>query len=646
MSIQPSASSWLGSVWPEPYADMMRQHLVLAGDRLLRPRAVEHTRASWAARRQQLRSDLIAALGGFPERTPLNARITSTHQRQGYRIENVVFESRPGFHATASVFVPHGLTGPAPAVLCPHGHYAVGRYDPAVQARCVGLARRGYVTLAIDAVGYNDREAQGHRRTWFLFAAGQTVEGIQTWDNMRAIDYLISRADVDSERIACTGVSGGGNQTMYVSALDERIKVSIPVCSVEMVADYMEKGFCTCETIPGLLRFADLTEITALIAPRALLLMHGILDSGFPILSARMAVERIARIYSLYDGSRFASFESYSPHEYNAEMRQQAYRWLDIWLKGPSPAADEEVPGVEYLKVLPDGLPAGHQTMADLYTGMVSRLPGRLSPRSAGEHHTQALQTTEALWEALGGRPQEGDLDVRVTSTEPIGGYAGERFWFRSEPDVLIPAVLLRPRDEGPFDVTLYLHAEGKAALTHDVALAELEQGRAVMAFDQRDVGETASGRDHVHLSALALGRSLPGAWAWDVMRCVTYLQRRGDVRRVRLAAAGSLVTGLAGLLAASLDRRISEVEIEALPATLKTPSVAPEMDLLYLPGILPVADVADLAALVAPRSLRLQSLVDASLEPLSAAEADKALAPAAHAYDLLEATASFSVAH
>lgn len=645
MSEQSSASSWLGAVWPEPYTDMMRQHLMLAGDRLLRPRAVTHTRASWEARRTQLRADLIAALGGFPERTPLNARITSTHQRQGYRIENVVFESQPGFHATASVFVPDGLTKPAPAVLCPHGHYAAGRYDEAVQARCVGLARRGYVTLAIDAVGYNDREAQGHRRTWFLFAAGQTVEGIQTWDNMRAIDYLISRADVDPERIACSGVSGGGNQTMYVSALDERIKVSIPVCSVEMVADYMEKGFCTCETVPGLLRFADLTEITALIAPRALLLMHGILDNGFPILSARMAVDRIKEIYGLYDGSRFASFESYSPHEYNAEMRQRAYAWLDLWLKGPSAPAEEEVPGVEFLKVLPEGLPAGHATVASLFTDRVNRTPSRLPARDADELHLQSLETTEGLWQTLGGRPQESDLDVRVTGSEAVAGYQAERFWFRSEADVLIPAVLLKPAGDGPFDVTLYLLADGKDSLDRDLALAELAQGRAVMAFDQRDVGETASGRNHVHLSALALGRPLPGCWAWDAMRCVTYLYRRGDVRSVRLVAAGSLVTGLAALLAAALDRRIAAVDIEALPATLAAPSTEPAMDLLYIPGILSVADVAGLVSLVAPRPVAIGGLVDAKLQALSPSACRSALEPALADYRLLGEEKALAVA-
>jgi len=636
--------SWRRNVLPQPYNDMMRQYFVHSADEILRRRLPIYGLNAWELRRQQVRSSLISALGGFPERTPLNARIISTHQRQGYHIENVVFESRPSFYVTASVFVPDNLKGPAPGILCPHGHWSEGRYAQQVKKRCVGLARRGYVVISLDAVGYKDREPMGHRRSWYLFSVGQTLQGIELWDNIRAIDYLCSRNDVDPERIGCTGASGGGNQTMYVSALDERIQAAVPVCSVEMVSDYMEKGFCTCETIPGLIQFADLTEICGLIAPRPLLLVHGILDKGFPILQARRAASRIREVYSLYDASRFATFESYAEHDYNEEMRQAMYAWFDRWLMGYSRSGAEEAPEDEQLRVLPEGLPDAHGSLASIFIRAVEAIPGVPEPRDEQAWRGTREHLLRRLEHAVGGLPLRCELDVRLVEREKHDSFTVERFWFRSEPDILIPAILISPSPEGVHDVHLHVLAEGKQALDDDEIESLLSKGKAIMSFDLRGTGETQYDRSLAFLSAMTLGRPITAMRAWDTIRCIDYLQTRSDVGRIHLVGKGSLSAAMTALLAAALDRRASSVQLSALPATLRVPMEDESTDELYLPNILKVADIPNLAALIAPRPLHIQALLADDLHPLPETASREMFQFAFRVYELMGAANALMV--
>ena len=643
-SAGPVATSWLGDVLPQPYTDMMRQFFVHSADEILRQRLPAYGRQAWELRREQVRVGLLQALGGFPERTPLNARVTKVHRMDGYSIENVIFESRPGFHVTASVFVPEQMVRPAPGILLPHGHWPKGRYQDVVQRRCIGLARRGYVALSLDAVGYNERQPQGHRNSWFLFSAGLTLQAIECWDNIRAIDYLCSREDVDPERIGCTGASGGGNQTMYVSALDERIKAAVPVCSVEMISDYMVKDFCTCEAIPGEVRVADLTEICGLIAPRALLLIHGILDQGFPILEARRAASRIRDIYRLYDSERFSTFESYCEHDYNAEMRQAMYNWFDRWLMGHDTCSEEEVVDDRLLRALPDGLPAGDASLASLFVERTATLMPRSEPTSRQAWLERRQELTAGLWQVLGGQPLRTGHDERLLDISREQGVRTERLWLRSEPDIVLPCCLLVPHGDEPHDVTVYLLQGGKASLSHDEAQTQMREGRAVFAFDQRGTGETAYPHHLAFPSAFALGRPLLGMYVWDTIRCLDYLCERPDVARIHLVAGGSPEAAMAGLLTAALDRRVASVSLDSLPATLAVPSEQPEFTTLYLPNLLRHGDIADIAAMIAPRPLRVSALLDEHLARLSAEDSRQVFLPTQRIYSLMGAPAALEL--
>jgi len=232
----------------------------------------------------ETRAKLRAALGGLPQRTPLNVRVTGTLEREGYRVERVIFESRPRYYVTGNVYVPRNGSGPYPAVLAPVGHWGMGKTFDEYQRLGIYLARRGYIVLVYDVAG------QGERREyfnpvlgralidpggshWFVtlehgYAGAQAIltggnyASYLVWDGIRGLDYLSERKDVDKERLACTGTSGGGLQAELLSAIDERIKVSIPVCY----------GGCNPDnpTRPGL----TMADIDALIAPRPLLMIE------------------------------------------------------------------------------------------------------------------------------------------------------------------------------------------------------------------------------------------------------------------------------------------------------------------------------------------------------------------------------------
>lgn len=620
------------TILPRPYRRQMEDHFNRLSDELQWARGYATDRAGWTERRSRVRQALVDALGGFPERTPLCAKVTGRLERDGYAIEKVVYESRPGFYVTGALYLPQAST-PAPAILCPHGHWEGGRYHPAVQARMVGLARRGYVALSIDKVGYNDRLSQGHRCR-AIFLVGQATQGIQVWDNLRGIDYLCSRPEVDPQRIGCTGCSGGGNQTMYISALDERIQAAAPVCSVELGECYMHKQFCSCELVPGLRRFADLVDICGLIAPRALLLVHGLLDLGFRIDSARKARLRLQAIYDALGASdKLDHFVSYDDHNYNQEMREAVYAWFDRHLKGLEPPYPREAPFAPEepatLSQFPDGLPDGHVTLASLLADAASALPPRPPVPDAAAWAVEAARLRSALAERFSGWPDVTPLRPHAVAadSEAIDGIPTvvELLYFYSEPDVVVPAILYKPAlERGRLPATIRFGDDGRRSVPSEAVAADLSAGRVVLLIDPRGTGETRAegtqGDAQAYLSSVVLGRHFAAMRAWDVRRAADYLLGRPDIASVGIGVHGGLFAGLTGLLAAATDPRLAPVSIETLLASYKGQEdfgeLAGDGQLAIVPGILKLADIEDLLALVAPRALTVGRFVTALGEP------------------------------
>ena len=224
------------------------------------------TAQAWRDRARHVREQLLVTMGLWPmfPKTPLKPESHGKLERDGYTIEKVALETFPGFHLAGNLYRPAGpMTGKRPAVLCPHGHWVDGRVNPEVQQRCIRLAKLGFVVFMDDMVGYNDSKDFGHvflndrLKRW-----GLSLVTLQTWNSIRALDWLSSLPDVDPARIGCTGESGGGTQTFLLAAVDPRIAVAAPVV---MVSDSFQGG-CVCENCAGLRLGTDNVEFAALTA--------------------------------------------------------------------------------------------------------------------------------------------------------------------------------------------------------------------------------------------------------------------------------------------------------------------------------------------------------------------------------------------
>src|SRR5229473_4963890 len=287
-------------------------------------------RREWDQRRIKLRQSILDTIGPFPNKPcDLAPQFQGFLKRDGYRIERLIFQSRPDVWVTANAYVPESAKGKLPAVLVVHGHWPLARRDPVVQARCLGLVKLGFFVLAVDAFGAGERYTQPAAGTYHgalygstLWPIGQTLLGMQVYDNRRALDYLQSRPEVDGDRLGITGASGGGNQSMYAGALDERFRAVVPVCSVGTYQSYLHAACCVCEVLPGALRFAEEGDVLALVAPRSLLVINATKDAfQFSVGEATRSIERARPVFGLHKAAerlRHTTFES--GHAYSAPM--------------------------------------------------------------------------------------------------------------------------------------------------------------------------------------------------------------------------------------------------------------------------------------------------------------------------------------
>lgn len=286
------------------------------------------TLREWQERAGRIREGILlgAELWPLPKKGALNPIVRNRREHDGYSVENVAVESLPGVFVTGSLYRPMSGSGPFPAVLCPHGHWGkpddYGRFRPDMQKRCGTLARMGAIVMSYDMVGYGDWANAGweHRQPKVL--------KLQLWNSIRLVDFLTSRGDVDAGRIAVTGASGGGTQTFLLTAVDDRIAVSVPTVMVS--AHFF--GGCVCESgMPihkGTSHLTNNTEIAAVAAPRPQLIISNGKDWTKNV--PQVEYPYIRDVYRLY-GAQDNVANLHLPeegHDYGWSKRVGAYKFL------------------------------------------------------------------------------------------------------------------------------------------------------------------------------------------------------------------------------------------------------------------------------------------------------------------------------
>lgn len=446
-----------------------------------------------------LRRKVLDLIGGLPaERTPLNARVVGTIAGDGYRIEKVVFESVPGFHVTALLYVPGAPAGPKPAVLLACGHSPIGKAHPPYQEIAIRLARRGYVVLCWDPVGQGERSqfwdaARGRSRYNLVCGehavlgnlavlAGASLLRWEVWDGMRAVDYLLTRSEVDGPRISITGTSGGGLQAAWIGALDPRIAVVIPSCYVTALPMRMaNRIFEDPDTDPeqdpyGLVSAGiDHPGLLLLVYPRALFVASAVKDF-VPIEGARKTFREVAQVYRRFGhGDRAAMAEGYHEHRYSLENQEAAFAFLDRFNEQPARAglAAEATRPPEELRCTPTG-----QVRVDL--------PGRSLMELVRDYYHENRATKgldlAALYRA---GPPPILTSWEAAGTEQTGDVVKDRYRLRYGDGLVMPLVHLHRAAAGPQPVRLELSYDGTRG-----AAESPPDGWGVVTFDARALGE------------------------------------------------------------------------------------------------------------------------------------------------------------
>ena len=544
-----------------------------------------------AAYQKRLRSEVLRAIGGLPERTPLEPRIVGATARPGYRVEKVVFQSQPKHYVTALLYLPDGpaFKPPYPGVLIACGHAFEGKGGGAHQTMGAILALNGMAGFVFDPIEQGERlqyPYPGHlaEKDWTttrhtLVGMGSLLLGRNTarfeiWDGMRAIDYLQSRPEIDPERIGCAGNSGGGTQTGYLMALDDRIRCAAPSCWITTMSRLLaDPGAQDSEqNIFGQLRFGvDDAHWILMRAPSPVLVCAAAKDHYFAIDGAWEAFHYAKRLYTdLGYSERVEILESSSPHGYHLTHREATARWMSRWLLGKDRVITE--PRIEFLsepeyRCVPEGkvmsLP-GAKSVYDLNEDYENELAKRRASAWASGDATALLAEVRRLAgiRKLVELPQPR---VDLCGTVARAGYRIEKLAISPEEGVVLPALMFLPEDRRPERVVLYLNDQGQAADAGPGGPIERRvlAGEAVLAADLRGLGQTRASETDAYYShswqdaytAYLLGRSYVGMRAEDLLVCARYAAERVTTNRdrtVSLVAIGNV--GIAALHAAALE--------------------------------------------------------------------------------------------
>jgi cephalosporin-C deacetylase-like acetyl esterase len=624
-------------------------------------------------RRQYVRDHILQAIGGLPERTPLNPRTVATIEREGYRIEKVIFESQPKFFVTANLYLPASGKAPYPAVLYPLGHELGGKSNDTWQQMLATLARKGYVALTWDPVGQGERvqiyDADLHGSKLRGSTTEHTIQGIQCfltgqhiarytiWDGIRALDYLLSRKEVDPERVACTGNSGGGTHTAYLSALDDRIKVAAPSCYITSWHWMLKTiGPQDAEQVfPGWLADGlDYPDFLYAFAPKPYLMLSAIRDF-FPIDGARESFAEAKAVYAaLNEPDNLHMFEADDGHGYSQPRRLAAYEWFARRLRsGDSSPSTEVAMQAESAQTL-DCTPTGHvegETVLTLNRVRAAELrKNRLAPRGSADLKSYQEKIRQAAIARSGYAPQSAAPRVTPYGTIRRQNYSIEKFIYESEPGILIPSLLFLPSTgQGRHRAVILVDGSGKSTAAK-TAEQLVSNGLAVLCIDTRGTGETKPGADlndsefyryfgdyEDAMTAILLRRTMVAMRALDILRGVDVLTARQDVDTASISGLGKGAGAVPLLYAAVFDPRLKNLAFERMLMSYDAVATAGMHKLVFdqiVPSALIDFDLPDLISAIAPRPVWISdpaSPVGTSMPP---ADVESGYRPATRAFE------------
>jgi len=555
------------------------------------------------ARNRFVREKCLEMIHGLPERNPLNPVIVKSFKREGYKVENLMFESQPDFWVTGNLYIPALGSGPFPGIISPCGHSSLARGYPEYQSAYVHFARNGFVVLAYDPIGQGERryfwnpmthaDELGGPVTWnhslpgqLLLLLGKDLTHYFVWDGMRAIDYLQTRPEVDAKKIGCAGHSGGGTLTKFIAAIDERVQcaaINEGGTANRWPVDFplyipMGTGDTEQHLFPAEIYGIDHVDLHAAVAPRPLLVT--IEDYSPPFNRAAEAIR--ARYKLLGVAERFSTAPADDPHAWTVKLRIANVDWFCRWFynrQGPASEAAFTPEPWENLWCTVDGslrYSRKGQTIYSLILAKQAAVPPEWkAPSNAAEQTSYRNEIGNEIREVIRYRQSNRPLEPRRETTTPRKGYQIEKVEFLSEPGIYIPAWVYQP-NAGMKDRTAILYVSDTSRESDGMEFGLLEEltleGHCVVAADVRGMGATKPPHpgdeegefrqvDNAECTmaymAWEMNADLFGMRVLDVVRSIDYVLSRPEVDHAGVHLVGRGTGALWSLYAAALDTRV-----------------------------------------------------------------------------------------
>ena len=646
--------------YPRCLPDYLRGLAEQAYQRRNREIARLTTPAAIHARQRWVRETFWKLVGGEPDRTPLEPQKVGSFERDGYRVEKVVYQSRPRFHISANVYIPTTGVPPYPAVLFQMGHSDNGKAYDLYQRCCQGLVRLGYVVLAFDPMGQGERvyypDAAGTHTRLSSSDSEHTIPGkqmlllgdsstrLQVWDAVRSLDYLASLPMVDARRIGSTGQSGGGTLTMLLMAVDDRLAAAV-VCSgnTENVAcanfnppgstDDAEQDFVG----SGPLGF-DRWDTMYPFAPKPLLVSVSDKDF-FGTYSPRYLsngweeFQKLQKVYAvLGQPGRLRWTDTPLPHSLEYDTRLEVYNWFGRWLKGEDRRIEQEPP------VSPE--PDKNLWVAE--SGNVVRSFGGLTPFAMNK--ARVVEPTPADLRSLLGVAADADFQSKTLRRVPSREVDIEAFQVASAPKVWVPAWLFVPRGRpASKPVVLVLDSAGRNRRWHEGELYQslAVRGHVVCVADVRGIGDLAPefgpgspGYMRPHQSeedytwgSLILGRPLLGQRVTDILALSFALRKHPVAAGRSLVVAARRHLTVPAVFAGALDSQIRELYLAGPLVSFRSIVETENYDHTFanfVPNLLKHTDLPAVVASLGPRRVTLAGTVDAEDRAMSTTDVQK----------------------
>lgn len=567
--------------------------------------------------RTWLRNSIIQKTGLVVNpKLPLNIKETGSIQLKGYKIKNIAFQTLPGVYATANLYIPDGK-GPFPAVINMLGHWRKGKSEKdGPQPLGHSLALNGYVCLTIDPWGAGERtsvhgvfEYHGANLGASLLNIGESLNGIQISDNMRGVDLLISLPYVDPKNIGATGASGGGNQTMWLAAIDERIKAAVPVVSIGTFESYIMRSNCVCELLNDGLTLTEEAGVLLLIAPRALKMCNHKQDAApsfFP-LEMQRTFENTKQVYKMLGAGNNISSEVFDrTHGYWSEDREAMLGWFDLHLKGkgtgtPKKELPFEILADERLYVYPIGQ---RDTLITTTAAYSQRRGKELRTAFLKAGPVNVSEKQKELRSIL--RIDEQSALRKVHQYTSLGGW--NRLALESSDDKLVPVLHMAPAVPS-MGYVIISNPAGKKAISLEKIVELKKKGHGIVVVDLSGTGEVSSKKENtanrsmiLHTqsrSELWLGKTILGEWVKELGLVSDFLRSNYLAQKVSLD--GTKESGLAGLFLAALGGQVDDIVIREAPLSYQF-DTGGSVDFfsmgIHLPGFLVWGDVSLAAAL------------------------------------------------